>query len=266
MREKIKRLFFGVEVHAPWPEDLPKGRILDPEHRHITLHFFGNIPYEPLKSLLGDISQFPFSIGSVGYFDECLTLPHRHPHVVAWHAQWRGDNPLASFQAKLSKWLHSHQYRMDARPWMPHVTLCREPFNPKEWKESFKPIPFYTSNFHLYESVGSLKYIPIWSATILPPFEEIEHTADIAFIILGESLQQLYLNAFTSLAFKFPELLDFFISGETLQSLDDVIILLNAVICQADAAIGCPMKAISFHGRMAVLENSLLQWEMIVDV
>ena len=29
MKEEIKRLFFGIEVHAPWPYLLPKGRILD---------------------------------------------------------------------------------------------------------------------------------------------------------------------------------------------------------------------------------------------
>lgn len=267
MKEEIKRLFFGIEVHAPWPYLLPKGRILDQAHRHITLEFLGNIPYEPLKALLDHFPKPSMPIGIAGYFDSCLTLPHRHPHVVAWHAHWLDDNaPLAAFQSQLSLWLHSHQYSIDTRPWKPHVTICRQPFDSKEWKETFKPLPLYTSSIHLYESIGNLNYMPLWSYFVQPPFEEIEHTADIAFIIRGESLQQLYVNAFTSLSFKAPELLDYFAPGDSLNTLDDLIILLNTVICQTDGAVGCPMKAISFHGKITTLPDGLLQWEMIVDV
>ena len=36
-----KRLFFGFEVKAPWPQGLPKGRILKEDQRHITIAFLG---------------------------------------------------------------------------------------------------------------------------------------------------------------------------------------------------------------------------------
>ncbi len=267
MVEEIKRLFFGIEVHAPWPSHLPRGRLLDESHRHMTLVFLGNIPYAPLHDILEIFPTPPMQIGTVGYFDSCLILPPRHPHVVAWHAHWISQEAsMKAFQKSVEEWLFSHNYSIDTRPWKPHVTVCRQPFNPREWEADFQPLPFYTSSIHLYESTGNLNYIPIWSYPIKAPFEEIDHTADMAFIIRGETLQELYQNAFTALAFKAPEFLDFFMSEPSLQTLDDLIIALNHAIARVDSEVGCPLKAVSFHGEIVALHNSLLQWEMIIDV
>src|SRR5262245_35346076 len=127
-KEGIKRLFFAVEVHAPWPPSLPEGRILDEEHRHMTLDFLGSVPYEPLLKLIEEFPPYPFSFGSVGYFDESLFLPPKHPNVVAWHAKWFDElDSLSSFQALLTQWLSSHGYSLETRPWMPHLTICRKP-------------------------------------------------------------------------------------------------------------------------------------------
>ena len=266
-KEEIKRLFFGVEVHAPWPQKLPKGRTLEESHRHLTLAFLGNIPYQPLLLLLNQFPKFPTSIGTAGYFDSCLFLPSHHLHVAAWHASWFDDSvSLSSFQKELSQWLHTHSYQIDNRPWMPHLTLCREPFDKKEWKEAFSPLPFYTGDIHLYESQGQLTYIPIWTFPIKAPFEEIEHTADMAFIIRADTLEQIYQHAFTALAFKAPELLQFYASKGPFKHLDEIIIALNGIITHADCSVGCPMKAVSFHGEIIKLADSTLQWEMIVDV
>lgn len=267
MPEDIKRLFFGVEIHAPWPTHLPKGRLLDEKHRHLTLAFLGNIPYPPLREMLNHFPKISINIGSVGYFDSCLTLPPHHPHVVAWHARWLDlQCPIIHFQKILSDWLISHEYSLDHRAWKPHVTLCREPFDAHVWMKDFIPLPFYANGIHLYESVGNLNYIPIWSYPIKAPFEEINHTADMAFIIHGENLQQLYHHAFTALAFKAPEFIQFFVPVENFNHLDDVIIALNGIVSRADSEIGSPLKAVSFHGEIVPLQNSLLQWEMIVDV
>lgn len=267
MMENIKRLFFGIEVHAPWPHHLPKGRLLDESHRHLTLAFLGNIPYSPLTEILNHFPKISLKIGSVGYFDSCLALPAHHPHVIAWHADWFGDQfAIIHFQRILSDWLLSHHYSLDKRPWLPHVTLCRQPFDAHVWMKNFIPLPFYTGAIHLYESIGNLNYIPIWSYPIKSPFEEVNHTADIAFMIRGENFQQLYCNAFAALAFKAPELIEFFHLPESFHHLDEIIIALNDLISRADSKVGSPMKAVSFHGEIVQLQDALLQWEMIVDV
>lgn len=267
MQSEFKRLFFGIEVHAPWPSDLPRGRLLDENHRHITLAFLGNIPFLPLQEKLSSFPKILQNIGSAGYFDRCLALPPRHPHVIAWHVQWLEQNSMVQrSQIILSDWLVSQGYALDQRPWMPHVTLCRKPFDEEEWMNAFSPLPCYTGAIHLFESVGSLNYIPIWSYPLRAPFEEVDHTADLAFIVRGDNFENLFLNAFTALAFKAPDLLKYFHLPKPFNHLDDIIIALNEILSRMDSIAGCPMKAVSFHGEAIQLEKALIQWEMIVDV
>lgn len=267
MNEEIKRLFFGVEVHAPWPAQLPHGRLLDAAHRHMTLAFLGNIPYAPLREQLAAFPPPSMLVGATGVFDGCLMLPPHRSHVVAWHGRWYEDSPpLASFQQKLTAWLLEKGYHVDQRQWLPHVTLCRQPFDPHAWEKAFVRLPFVTGAIHLYESLGQLVYHPIWSHSMRLPFEEMDHTAAIAFSIHGETLEQLYDNAFTALAFKFPPLLDYYMPHPKLKTVDDLIMTLNDSVTRADQGLGCPFKAISLHGDIVHLADATLQWEMIIDV
>ena len=72
------------------------------------------------------------------------------------------------------------------------------------------------------------------------------------------------LHAQVALANEFPPFLDF-MDQECGEELDGVIAALNRMISQADATLGCPVKAVSFHGDLRE-EDGLLIWEMIVDV
>lgn len=260
MQEISKRLFFGYEILAPWPEKLPKGLLIDPIHRHLTLAFLGSIPYHPLQTILSEVPN-PSRVGYVGCFDACIKLSH----VMAWRMKMQ-DNALSAYQKDLSKWLSEKGYILDKIEWLPHVTLAREPFDLSEWKGDFHPLPFYTSSLHLYESVGNLRYNPIWSFPVYPPFEEIAHTADVAFIVRGYELQDFYLNAFTALCFMEPAIIGYIIPHNNFENLDDVIIALNQIVSEADQAIGCPFKAVSFHGEIIINPNLPSTWEMIVDV
>jgi 2'-5' RNA ligase len=271
--KKNKRLFFGMEIHALWPVFWPKGRLLDQEHRHLTLAFLGNVSNASTEKLNMKTAGFPtlsgagLQVARAGYFDACLLLPPRHPHVVSWHARWfEKDARIEDFQKQLISWLKNQGFSMDEREWTPHVTLCRQPFETSTWTRSFVPLPFFASDLHLYESIGSLNYVSLWSMPLKPPFEEVNHTADAAFLVQGENLQQLYHNSFLSLSFKAPELLGLFKPDEAIHSLDDIIIALNEVITRADGTIGSPFKAVSFHGEICSLPNAIMQWEMIVDV
>jgi 2'-5' RNA ligase len=264
-----KRLFFALDVVAPWPKELPRGRCLAENQRHMTLAFLGEADWENLLQNIANMPQLPFKVGLTGHFDKCLLLPIRYPHVAAWHVTWKDDSKaLIDYQKRLTNWLVSIglPIKDSGREWLPHVTICREPMDANGWKRNFHPLPMATRDLCLYESLGGLNYRPIWSKSTLPPFEEFEHTADIAFIIYGESLKQILLHAQIALAFKFPPLLDMLLENKDVQSLEDIIIDLNDLICRADSAIGCPFKAVSFHGEVEEVEPNIFKWEMIVDV
>ena len=238
----MTRLFFGMEVAAPWPEELPSGRILLEPDRHLTLAFLG-------ESNMPDLSSFPkppFSIGFAGIFDKPVFLAH----VAAWHVQWLEEG-LVSYQKELANWLHLKDN------FLSHVTMTRKPYVDSEWKNAFQQLPLYVKNINLYESLGYSKYKILWQYPLLAPFDEIEHTADIAFLVRGN----LFLHAQLALAFHYPQMIRYF-DTRSIAELDEIVNALNAMIARADSEIGCPFKAVSFHGT----ENHTNEWEMIVDV
>ncbi|MBS0653221.1 MAG: hypothetical protein JSR39_06775 [Verrucomicrobia bacterium] len=261
-----QRLFFGVQVEAPWPQQLPKGRILSEEVRHITVAFLGNGEFANLHSQLSTIPLPSFKIGVAAIADALVFLPPQTPRVVAASVQWlNGFNSLLDWQKQLVQWLLSLGYPMDKRPFFPHITLARAPFDPQAWKEAFHPLPFFAKALHLYESLGNLQYKPIWSYPLTPPFEELDHTADIAFLVRGSSMEELHLNAQIAMSFKHPALIRYF--ARTLcDSLDEIIIDLNRMITEIDSAEGSPFKAVSFHGQVKQTSEQILTWEMIIDV
>ncbi len=131
-----KRVFFALEVQAPWPQDLPEGRIIDEDHRHITLAFLGNIDYTRLEPLLADFPRPSFKIGFVGQFDKSLALPPTKKNVIAWHAVFpEGEQQLFDYQKEIVSWLRGHDYDIQERDFLAHATIARRPFIPRQWKQ-----------------------------------------------------------------------------------------------------------------------------------
>jgi 2'-5' RNA ligase len=268
MNASLKRMFFALDVKAPWPEKMPMGRFLDEEHRHITLSFLGHADFGKMQKSLDRFPYPPFKVGFAGVFSELLLLPPRHPHVAAWKVQWIDDAiSLEPYQKILEAWLLEEGFMPDIRDnFLPHVTICRSPFHPRQWEKAFRPLPMIASGLHLFESMGSLRYLPLWSCPVKPPFEEYEHTADVAYRIYGESILQLKKHAYVALAFKSPEILTHLsINKAEPAGVEDIIIDLNEAIARVDEQMGTPFKAVSFHGDIQE-EEGVLKWEMIVDV
>ncbi len=231
-----------MEVVAPWPEELPKGRVLLAQDRHLTLVFLGDSNMPDLESF----PKPPFRIGLAGIFNKPLFLSN----VVAWHIDWLEEG-LLSYQNQLAHWLNIKGN------FLSHVTIARKPYLVEGWSAQFEKLPMYVKNINLYESLGGSKYKILWQYPLLAPFEEIEHTADLAFRIR----QPFYLHAQLALAFHFPAIVRYFESS-SITNLDEIVFYLNAMIAKTDSEIGCPFKAVSFHGT----ENPTNEWEMIVDV
>lgn len=263
---EIKRLFFGMEIVAPWPEQFPAGRLLSEADRHVTLAFLGDANLPELQAFLPTFPKPSFPIGLAGYFDQPVFLPFRAPRVAAWHVRWfEGKELFDSFQKKVMEWLKRNDLssREKKGEFLAHVTIARRPFALREWKKEFVKLPLFSRNIHLCESLGNSQYEVCWSLPILSPFEEIEHTADIAFIVRGENFSQLLLHAALALSFHFPPLLRYFPLQEC-TSLEKVISAMNEIVSRADAEIGSPFKAVSYSSGFK--ETPLLEWEMIVDV
>jgi RNA 2',3'-cyclic 3'-phosphodiesterase len=265
-KDEEKRVFFGCGITSPWPSHYPKADIIDSASRHLTLAFLGNIPYPQLLLNLSDFPHPPFKIGPVGFFDHALFLPEHHPRLVAWHMQYYElAEDINRYLQQIRDWLINHDYNVDERPFLSHITIARRPHNIKEWKKAFVPLPAMLEGIHLYESVGQLHYQPLWSLPLLPPFEEKEHTADVAFLVRAESMRSLHLHAQIALAFKCPLLLKYIPNIHLQDNLDNIIMSLNQLISQADSEEGCSLKAVSFHGEV-MEKDGIFEWEMIADV
>lgn len=261
-----KRLFLGMEVVAPWPEELPSGRILLPEDRHVTLAFLGDTNLPQLQTLLDSFPKPPFEIGLAGYFDHPLFLPESSPHVAAWHIHWlEQEAQFFHFREEIVAWLQGYHLfpKKEKKRFVSHVTIARSPFVIHEWKHSFVKRPLFIRNIHLCESLGFSRYEVCWTYPILAPFEEKEHTADIAFVVRGKTMEQIHLHAQLALSFHDLKLLKYF-SFEKVQNIDEIVQSLNRMISLADQAEGCSLKAVSYHGN--VQGSDVLEWEMIVDV
>ncbi len=262
-----KRLFFGAEVTAPWPETTPPGRIISEPSRHVTLAFLGNCSYAELKNKINGFPKPNFKIGPAGKCNQILFLPKDRPRVAAFHIEWLDEqDELQKFQKILLEWLEHQGYTVDKRELLSHVSIARSPFDQELWESAFAPIPIYIKAIHLYESVGNLRYLSRWEYPLISPFEEIEHTADIAFRIRGENFEGLYIHAMLALCFSTPAFLPYFVKKSALSSIEDVVAALNGNVAKMDEEIGTPFKAVSYHGEAKKDQNQILEWEMIVDV
>ncbi len=251
---KIKT-FFGAEVTSPWKELPKQGREISTSMRHITLAFWGVTENTP------SLKPLSFSIAPTGIFDRLLFLPEGHPRVVAYHAHFLSKEKEV---LALQKTLIPGPEKM---PFVPHVTIMRDSHPDRIlWQKLFSPLPFFVRAIHLYESLENLRYIPLCSQPLIPPFEPKEHTADLAFTVRGSQVHELYTHAVLALAFTFPPILLHIEKHPNFTSFEEIVKGLNRLITKVDIEIGCPFKAVCLQGDIQEKAGPTYEWEMIVDV
>jgi len=249
-----ERLFFAAEINAAWPEKLPEGRLIKPEFRHMTLSFLGMTDRKTLMDKLDEVPLPSWRLPPCGIFEKWIFLPVETPRVVAAvPAFLEGEKELLDYQKKLS-----------SSSFLPHVSISRDPFDKEAWESFSCQIPFFIQGIALYKSLGHSNYQLLWGHQLLAPFEEIEHTADIAYKIRGENYSQLALHAVFALSFSFPAFLKYLKNIPALSSVQDIVALLNRWIAEIDILEGIGLKAVSYHA--TIEKNDLLEWTMIVDV
>lgn len=95
---------------------------------HLTLHFLGEMPESSLEGLrpmtaavCSPHAPFTLQLGALGGFPRLA-----HPRVVFLSVAGETER-LAGMHAALARGLESLGCRTEARAYVPHLTLCREP-------------------------------------------------------------------------------------------------------------------------------------------
>ena len=99
---------------------------VDPNHTHITLHFFGQIPRGDVTELVKSIAPivqksppFRVSIREVGFFPN----PFK-PHIV-WLGVSGETAKIITLQAEIENCLRVQGYPTEDRTFVPHITIGR---------------------------------------------------------------------------------------------------------------------------------------------
>ncbi|CRX39433.1 2'-5' RNA ligase family protein [Estrella lausannensis] len=265
-----KRLFLGLETSGPWPAKMPNGRIIPENGRHATLVFLGLVQGERLKELVGMTPPPPWPVGLGALATAPLLLPPEKPRCLSWELELlENREQLFAYQESLLSLFCAEGFvtpREKSRHFLPHVTLARAPFDSSSWIKGFTKQFITLGSLHLYESLGGSTYTPLHSWPVIAPAQEMNHTADLAFYIRGQSIQSLTLHAFMALTGVHPPLVRYMPPWSEVESLDDLIACINHSVSRMDIEEGSPFKAVSYHGELKTLGNGVFEWEMIVDV
>jgi 2'-5' RNA ligase len=159
-QEKSKhRLFFAlwpgdeirqqiVSAFTLTPQYKMRGRIMQPSNLHITLHFIGSVS-EDQKHCLHQAAQTVTG-------ETCTLQLDYYGHFYRARVFWLGcheiPETLSALYQNLGSALQTCDYRMERRPYAPHVTLMRKLNRPGEMITP-QPIEWPINEFVLVESV-----------------------------------------------------------------------------------------------------------------
>ena len=160
--EGKKRLFLAL-----WPDDLIRkqlanfipsthGRGVNPQTLHITLVFLGNTSFQDLRQLMKSIdeikaSTFSFQLNTYGWWKRA---------GIFWIGMQEIPGALSSLAETLAHLARQLGFKLDERPYSPHVTLARKVKQRIQLKQKVL-INWSVDHFVLVESVpveGGVEY------------------------------------------------------------------------------------------------------------
>jgi 2'-5' RNA ligase len=191
----MKNLFLAFEIKGQWPASFPKARLIPDAYRHLTLAFIGPYDNSSVMNVVPTIPRFKDTISPSGRLDNLIFLPPGIERIAVLIPQFFDMPAVMNYQKEVSGDLLRKLGLQEKRSFLPHVSIARAPFDHKEWKEISWNIPFYVSSLSLYQTVASLRYDILWKQPYTPPFDEIDHTADLAYTIRGRNLSELFSHA-----------------------------------------------------------------------
>ncbi len=165
--DKIQRIFFAlwpddatrkriVESFKQLPIDKEQGSIVNFDNLHITLHFIGNVNQQK-RDCLHSVAQtvkadsFNLELDHYSYF---------YKPKILWMGLKQTPEALETLHKTLGRSLAECDFRMEHRPYVPHMTLVRKLAKPEEFKE-IKSVFWEVKEFVLVESIsiaGRVRY------------------------------------------------------------------------------------------------------------
>jgi 2'-5' RNA ligase len=176
----MKRIFIAIELPGEIKQklvevqnklNLPQAKLVKLEAMHLTLVFLGNvdeekikIAVEELKKDLADFGKFEVTIKDLGCF----------PNSTRAHTIWiglDGAQKLTQLESKIRERLRLMKFKLEDRPFVPHLTLARlrqkiDLSDSMKKYQNFKADKFNVSEIIIFESQLSpkgSKHIPLYT-------------------------------------------------------------------------------------------------------
>jgi RNA 2',3'-cyclic 3'-phosphodiesterase len=152
-----RRVFFAL-----WPDDTVRsalaaiagalhrecgGRVMRGPNIHLTLIFIGNVAadrLEALERLAAPVAAPPFEL----VIDTLQSWRHNR---IAWVGASENSAALTTLVARIAEPLQAAGFRLDERPYVPHVTLVRDARRAPAGR-AIEPVVWRASEFALVES------------------------------------------------------------------------------------------------------------------
>lgn len=162
-RKNKHRVFIAVPLTEEAIEELKKnvskfpGRKVSHDKWHFTLEFLGDVKDERLPELTKIFEEIPLPSPFQITFTTLGAFPHSRSARVLWAGIKEGERDFSKLSEIFREHLGKAHFRIDERPFVPHVTLSRlhHPENISRWIEQqpFHKVHMKVEKLILYESI-----------------------------------------------------------------------------------------------------------------